>query len=215
MARIKLNIVKAILGFWEVSDADLVSRLNAVHDGMLNNPAYPDPPIDIPAFKSAIDGYAAAVAAALDRGITALTERDKRRAEMIIMLRQIGHYVEVACKGDMNTFVTSGFVPASTTRPPAQPIGQPAIASVRQGSISGQLVVTIKAVPKARHYELRSAAVPVAGGATNWATMLLATTKPAMVFNDLTPGGIYTFQVRVFGKLGHSDWSDPANRMVI
>jgi hypothetical protein len=215
MARTKLNIVKAVLGFSGVSDSDLVSRLNAVHDGMWSNPAYPSPPIDIPAFKSAIDAYAAAVAAALDGGKTALTERDKRRADMIIMLRQLGHYVEVACKGDMNTFVTSGFVPASTTRPPAQPIGQPVIASVRQGSNSGQLVVTIKAVPKARHYELRSGAVPVAGGAINWATMLLATTKPATVFNNLTPGGIYTFQVRAFGKLGHSDWSDPANRMCI
>src|SRR5215470_13848490 len=107
MGRTKLKIVRAILGFFGVSDSNLVSRLNAVHDGMLNNPAYPDPPIDIPAFKSAIDGYTAAVAAALDRGITALTERDKRRAEMIIMLRQIGHYVEVTCKGNMNTFVTS------------------------------------------------------------------------------------------------------------
>jgi hypothetical protein len=43
----------------------------------------------------------------------------------------------------------------------------------------------------------------------------LAKTKPATVFNNLTPGGIYTFQVRAFGKLGHSNWSDPANRMVI
>jgi hypothetical protein len=89
------------------------------------------------------------------------------------------------------------------------------IASVRQGSNSGQLVVTIKAVPKARHYELRSGAVPVAGGPISWTTMLLATTKPATVLSNLTPGGTYTFQVRAFGKLGHSDWSDPAGRMCI
>jgi hypothetical protein len=215
MARTKLKIVRAILGFSGVSDSNLVSRLHAVHDGIVNNPAYPNPPIDIAAFRSAIDAYAAAIAAALDGGRTALTERDKRRAEMIIMLRQLGHYVEVACKGDMSTFVTSGFVPASTTRPPAQRTGQPVIASVRQGSNSGQLVVTIKAVPKARHYELRSGAVPAAGGAVNWTTMLLTATKPATVFNNLTPGGTYTFQVRAYGKLGYSDWSDTAGRMCI
>jgi hypothetical protein len=56
-----------------VSDADLVSRCNAVHDGMLNNPAYPAPPIDMPVFKTAIDAYAAAVAAALDGGKAAIT----------------------------------------------------------------------------------------------------------------------------------------------
>jgi hypothetical protein len=215
MGRTKLNMVRAVLGFSGVSDSNLVSRLNAVHDGMLNNPAYPNPPIDIATFKSAIDAYAAAIAAALDGGRTALTERDKRRADMIIMLGQLGHYVEVACKGDMSIFVTSGFVPASSTRPPAQPTGQPVIASVRQGSNSGQLVVTIKAVPKARHYELRSGAVPASGGAVNWTTMLLTATKPATVFNNLTPGGTYTFQVRAYGKLGYSDWSDPSGRMCI
>ena len=32
-------------------DGDLLSRLNAVHDGMLNNPAYPNPPVDLAGFK--------------------------------------------------------------------------------------------------------------------------------------------------------------------
>jgi hypothetical protein len=130
------------------------------------------------------------------------------------MLHQLGHYVEVACKGDMNTFVSSGFVAVSRTRAPEQPVGQPVIASIDQGN-SGQLLVTIKNVPRARHYELRSGAVPVGGGAINWATILVATTKPPTVFNNLTPGGTYSFQVRAFGKLGYSDWSDPVSRMCI
>jgi hypothetical protein len=215
MGKTKLNIVKAVLGFLGVSDADLVSRCNAVHDGMLNNPAYPAPPIDMPVFKTAIDAYAAAVAAALDGGKAAITARDKRRADMILMLRQLGHYVEVASKGDMNAFVTSGFVAKVTVRGPEQPVGQPVIASIDQGSNSGQLVVTIKNVPRARHYELRYGAVPVGGGAANWTTLLVATTKPPAAFNNLTPGGTYSFQVRAFGKLGYSDWSDPVSRMCI
>jgi hypothetical protein len=215
MAKTKLNIVKAVLGFLGVSDADLVSRLNAVHEGMFNNPAYPTPPVDMTAFKAAIDAYTAAVAAALDGGKTAVTARDKQREGMILMLRQLGHYVEVACKGDMNTFVSSGFVAAVRTRTPDQPVAIPAIASVDQGSNSGQLVVTIKSVPKARHYELESGAVPAGGGAINWTTILVATTKPSTVYSNLTPGGTYSFRVRAFGKLGYSDWSDPVSRMCI
>ena len=103
-------MVKAVLGFVGVSDADLVSRCNAVHDGMTNNPAYPTPPIDMPGFKTAIDAYAAAVAGALDGGKAAIATRNKRRGDVILLLHQLGHYVEVACKGDMNTFVSSGFV---------------------------------------------------------------------------------------------------------
>ena len=38
--------------------------------------------------------------------------------------------------------------------------------------------------------------------------MLVPTTKPPTVLNNLTPGGTYTFQVRAYGKLGYSDWSD-------
>ena len=44
---------------------------------------------------------------------------------------------------------------------------------------------------------------------------LLPTTKPPTVLNNLTPGGTYTFQVRAYGKLGYSDWSEPVNRMCI
>jgi len=60
-------------------------------------------------FKAAIDAYTAA--AALDGGKSAITERDKRRADAVIMLRLLGHYVEVACKGDPHTFVSSGSFP--------------------------------------------------------------------------------------------------------
>jgi hypothetical protein len=93
-------------------------------------------------------------------------------------------------------------------------VGQPEIASVEQGT-SGQLIVTIKSVPKARHYELQSAAVPVGGGAINWTTQMMATTKPPSVFSNLNPGGTYSFRVRAYGKLGYSDWSDPVSRMTI
>ena len=215
MSKTKLNIIKPVLGFVGTPDPDLVSRLNAVHAGMANNPAYPNPPVDMAGFKAAIDAYTAAVAAALDGGKAAIAARDKRRADIIVMLRLLGHYVEVACKNDMPTFVSSGFVAASTgQRTPAQPVSIPSVA-VDQGSNSGQLVVTIKAVTKARSYELRHAPVPAAGASINWTTIVVATVKPATLLNNLTPGGTYTFQVRAFGKLGFSDWSDSVNRMCI
>jgi Fibronectin type III domain len=131
------------------------------------------------------------------------------------MLRLLGHYVEVACKGDTKTFVSSGFVAAPThQRIPAQPVSIPSIVRVDQGN-TGQLLVMIQPVPKARSYELRYAAVPVAGAAVNWTTIVLPSTKPATPINNLTPGAKYTFQVRAFGKLGFSDWSSSVERMVI
>src|SRR5437899_3074490 len=180
----KINIIKPMLGFVGMTDADLLQRLNAVHDSMLNNPAYPSPPVDMAGFKAAIDAYTAAVAAALDEGKSAIVARDKRRTDAIIMLRLLGHYVEAACKNDMKTFVSSGFVAAPSRQPiPPQPVSTPSIVAVDQGK-TGELVVTIKPVAKARSYELRRAPVPAAGATVNWTTTLVPSTKPPTVINN-------------------------------
>jgi hypothetical protein len=213
MAKPKIPIIKPVLGVVGVSDGVLLQRLTAVHDGMFNNPAYPNPPVDMPGFKAAIDAFNSASAAVPEGGKAAITLRDKRRTDAIIMFRLLGHYVEANCKNDPNTFVSSGFV-ASTTghRTPPQPVAVPSIVSVDQGN-SGQLLVSVQPVAKARSYELRFGLVPAAGGNVNWTTNLVASTKPATPINNLTPGGTYTFQVRAFGKLGFSDWSSPVEKM--
>ncbi len=216
MAKPRLNIIEPALGVTQIPDGDLLSRLNAVHEGMLNNPVYPNPPVDMAGFKAAIDAYTAAAAAALDGGKSAIVARDQRRRDAIIMLRLLGHYVEAACKNDMKTFLSSGFVAAPSRQPaPPQPVSAPSIVRVNQGN-SGQLLVTIQPVARARSYELRYAPVPAAARATvNWTRIVVASTKPATPINNLTPGGNYTFQVRAFGKLGFSDWSAPVERMSI
>jgi hypothetical protein len=199
-----------------MSDGDLLARLNAVHDSMSNNPNYPSPPIDMPGFKAAIDAFTAAAAAALnDGGKLSIVERDKRRKDAIIMFRLLGHYVEGACKNDMTTFVSSGFaVDPGRPKTPAGPVSAPLIVAVNQG-LKGQLVITIKKVANARHYELRYAAVPAAGATENWTIRTVASTKPPTPVNTLTPGTTYEFQVRAFGKLGFSDWSASVERMCI
>jgi hypothetical protein len=210
----KVPIIKPVLGT-RMTDADFVARLNAIHDRMNSNSAYPNPPVDMPSLKAAIDAYSTAIAAALDGGKNAIAARDSRRADVTVMFRLLGHYVEVACKDDMNTFLSSGFVAAIPRQKlPAQPVAVPSITAVDQGS-TGQLVVTIKPVANARNYDLRYAPAAPAGTATSWTTVTVATAKPAPIIYNLIPGTIYTFQVRAFGKPGYSDWSSPVNRMAI
>ena len=211
----KLPILKPVLGIAGMSDNDLLSRLNAVHDKMLNNPAYPSPPVDMPGFKAAIDAYTAAVAAALEGGKAATVERDKRRTDAIIMFRLLGHYVEAACKNDMTTFVSSGFLLSTTgQRTPSQPVSVPLIISLDQGS-TGQLLVFVRPVAKARSYDVRFAPEPTAGAAFNWSMVTATSTKPAIPINNLTKGVNYAVQVRAFGKLGFSDWSSAVERICI
>ena len=105
MSKTKLNIIQPSLGLVRLSDGDLLSRTNAVRDGMVDNTAYPSPPVDMAGFKAAIDAFTAAVAATLEGGKAATVARDKRRSDAIIMFRLLGHYVEAACKNDMKTFL--------------------------------------------------------------------------------------------------------------
>jgi hypothetical protein len=41
--RVKVTLIPPILGVLRMPDGDLLQRLNAVHDGISNNPAYPRP----------------------------------------------------------------------------------------------------------------------------------------------------------------------------
>jgi hypothetical protein len=217
MPKTKLEIIRPFLAVNDLPDGDLFHRLISAHDGVFNNNSlYLNTPLDGPTFKAVIDRFATAAAAALhDGGKAAVQERNKSRKEALMMYRLLGHYVETACKNDMNTFVLSGFTaiakPAKTS---PQPLPAPEAPSLEQGQ-SGEMIVTFKPVPKALHYQLSQAPVPAAGASVNPTTILVTSTKPPTTIKHLTPGTIYLFQVRAFGKLGYSEWSNAAQRMVI
>jgi hypothetical protein len=216
MAKTIAILIRAILSISQLLDADFLVRLYKVYEGLLNNAAFPTPPVDMATFKAKIDAYSTSVTGALDGGKAALAERDKQRADVAVMYDQLGHYVEAVCKNDMSTFVSSGFIPAAPKqRSAAQPVETPSV-NVKQG-VPRQLLAQIKAVGKARHYKLRFIAMPpdgtVPGPTAAWTEAMVPTTRPATPFNDLTPGTIYVFQVQAWGNLGYSAWSDPVSRM--
>src|ERR1051326_3011666 len=89
MPKTKLGIIKPFLAINQLPDGEVLQHLNSVHDGMLNNPAYPNPPVDMAGFKAVIDAYTGAAAAAQhDGGKNAVTERDRRRADAILIDRK-------------------------------------------------------------------------------------------------------------------------------
>src|SRR5260370_9843771 len=106
----KVKKLKALLGFHPTSDPNLLKQLNAVHDGMNGNSAFPNPPVDMPTFKKGIDTFTVLVTDAEDGGKKAISAKKKQRAEMINQGTLLGHYVEAAPNDDPATFHTSGFI---------------------------------------------------------------------------------------------------------
>jgi hypothetical protein len=208
----KLKQIKVSFRFSKLLDADLVARSNAICTGMTGNPAYPSPPVDLASFKSAIDSYTASIVDALDGSKKAIVERNKQREALVKVLQLLGRYVEIHCKDDMTTFLSSGFEAASHARTPAQPLPPATILKVDQGN-TGQLLLSIKPLARARSYEVRYAPLGTGGTPSAWATATFTSAKKAAPVNSLTPGTTYAFQVRALGRLGYTDWSDSATRM--
>jgi len=204
----KVKKIKAKLGFHGTTDADVLKQLNTVHDGVNGNSAFPTPPVDMTIFKKGIDLFTVLVTDAEDGGKKAISAKNKQREEMIKEVTHLGHYVEAASNDDLATFRTSGFVPASTARTPPQPLPPASIAWIDRGPSTGAVVVKAEALPKAISYDLRFGVV-VNGGTppATWTTLSLPGSKKVTISN-LTPGATYAFQVRAFGRLGHTDWSD-------
>ena len=208
----KLTQITPIFGYQGVPDEIFLGRLNAVYSGTNGNSAYPNPPIDMNSFHADIESYSGLITQSLDGSRKAISEKKKKRGALMKSLRLLGRYVEIMCKNDMPTFLSSGFEAASTTRTPAPPLPPASILKVDHGN-SGELRVTIKSIPRARSYDVRFAPVPAGGGTpATWTTETFASAKIAVPISGLTPGTNYAFQVRAFGKAGYTDWSNSVTR---
>jgi hypothetical protein len=133
------------------------------------------------------------ITAALDGGQKAIAQRNHQAEVVIKMLRQLAHYAEANCKDDMTTFLKSGFEAASTTKSPSQALSL-FIRKIDQGTNSGQLLVTIVAVPGASSYELRWAPLGNGGTPGPWTNQTVGKTRPPTSITGLTPGVTYCFR---------------------
>jgi hypothetical protein len=209
----QLKQITPILGYTKASDELFLGRLNAIYTGANGNPAYPNPPIDLAAFKADIDSYSGLITQALDGGKKVNSEKKKKREALAKSLRLLGRYVEIMCKNDMPTFLSSGLEAASMTRTPAPPLPPASILKIDHGN-SGELLVTMQTLPRARSYDVRYGPVSANGGPpATWTMETFASAKLAVPIAGLTPGTNYAFQVRAFGKLGYTDWSDSVTRI--
>src|SRR5262245_21858608 len=85
----KVMPIKPSLSFVKAAPADLYTFASSVYSGINGNAAYPNPPVDMPTFKTAIDRYDTLLAASLDGSKKVLTERDHLGGVLIKILRQL------------------------------------------------------------------------------------------------------------------------------
>ena len=185
-------MIRARVGFSRRPDGYVRTLGYAVHDRMDGNPHFPNPPVKLSDLKAALISFDHAIAAAVaDRGKKAFAQKKKCRHVVATMLRQLGHYVEAACDGNLAAFVSSGFEPIRSPGA-TEPCPKPRILKIRQGKTGELLVYFTPLYRKAVHYELRHGAQSADGMLPETWTVesLLQARRPARIEN-LTPGTIY------------------------
>ena len=209
------KMIKALLNFAFKMPEQLLAQGYAIVKALTGNLNFPNTPVDLTVLKTTLDAFAAAIADAKDGSKKAITLRNHIGDEIVRMLQVLAFHVELNCKDDINIFLTSGFTPRSTTRTPPQPLEPTAVLSVDQG-VSGEFKVSMKSVKRAKNYQVRTGQVGAAGATpTTWSIVTVPNRKIATVISGLTPGTTYAIQVRAYGALGYTEWSDSAVRMAI
>jgi hypothetical protein len=209
------KMIKALLDFTYKVPEQLLAQGYAIVKEFTGNLNFPNPPVDLNDLKAKLDAFALHIADAKDGGKKAISLRDHAGAEIIRMLKVLAFYAELNCKDDVNVFLTSGFTPRSTTRTPPQPTEPTTVVSVDQG-VSGEFKVTMKPSRRAKNYQVRRGQVGPGGATpTEWSTVTVPNARTPALISGLTPGTTYAVQVRAYGTLGYSEWSDSAVRMAI
>jgi len=171
--------------------------------GLTGNAAFPTPAVAVAQLTTLKTAFEAAIAAMVQGGTAATAAKNDAREA----LRKDAHYVEITADNDLPTILSSGYQTASINR--AQGVlDQVQIIGVDAGQ-SGQLKVRINPVANAKGFDGR-----IKSGTADYGAPISFTNSKSILFPDLTPGTVYTMQIRaVGGTTGTGDWSDPTSHM--
>ena len=196
------------------SAEQLVAFCGGIIKGLTNNPAYPNPPVDLKTLQAAVDDLNAALAAQPHGGMAATAEKKNKQEALVSMMRKLKHYVEDNCGNDAAVLLSSGFQAAQYTRN-RWPLENPSILGIEAGN-SCELVVKITPISRAKCYEVRCAAVGAGNTPGPWQAAGSFTAARSLKVSGLIPGTTYVCQVRAIGgSTGYSDWSNPVSRMCV
>jgi len=109
--------LRVLMNFGKQTDNELVETIDAAIQGLTGNKAYPALPVDLATLEAARNDFSAAIAAQTQGGPTATVAKDKKRQEVVRMLRKLASYVQAVCDDDMTTLLSSGFQALGARRP--------------------------------------------------------------------------------------------------
>jgi hypothetical protein len=203
----------AISWIGEDSDSELITGTDNLIDGVTTHPTeFPILKVDptMAALGTLRTNFSGALSAAMGGGEAETAIKNSVRSLLEDGLRDSCANIQKLANNDRATMLLGG-CPVQKEPAPAGDVTPPENVRLARGGNSGELDARANRVGNAHSYEWRyaTAAAPTAwqdGGTSIGARKTLV---------GLTPGTVYTVQVRAVGTSGRSDWSDPAVLMVV
>ncbi len=218
MTNTKQHPIKAVLDYRTHTPAQLVTDATNIGTALFANldkfKDAPAPPIDPATLKKETDILVSVNAAAENGGKKELAQQKHQKEVVARLIIQLAHWVEMNCKDDINTFLSTGLqaVALKSKTPPQSE----SVRKIAPGSVAGQMLVWLVKLAHAASYEVRWAPVPAGGGApTAWSSQPLSNVKAPAVISGLTPGTAYVFQARALINNVFSDYSQPITKMAV
>ncbi len=180
------------LGFAKLPDTELDNFAQTIINELTGNAAYPTPPVTLANLQTARDDFTTKIATAQMGGPMDTAAKNDSRQTLLGMLRKVAGYVQINCNDDMAVLLSSGFQAMSTNRA-SVPLDQPQDLNVNNGN-TGELIASVKPLANSSMYECRAKAD---GG--DWLPSVFSGDSQHIVIDGLTPGTMYTVEVRALG----------------
>jgi hypothetical protein len=148
-----------------------------------------------------------AISATTQGGSMATAAKNLAREALIDLLRQWANFVQGIAKNNLPLLLSSGF--RTTSPSTAQtPLAAPSIVAITNPE-STKLAIELS-------YDKHTKSLEVQGGIAGTPPVHMGTfqTGRKIIVPDLTPGSVYSLQIRgVGGSTDHSGWSDAVTHM--
>lgn len=206
--------IKVSLAFANLPDGAFGDFGNTILANVYSHSVFNAPPVTAVDLGAAVTAFRTAKVAQATGGKEATAAKNQRREELLVMLKDLAYYVQVACGNDLEVLLSSGFEATKPNRVPAS-MPTPMIERITNG-LTGEALVTAKAEPGAKTYEAQAAEIDENGTLGPYGPSVLQSSSRRISLAGLTPGKMYVFRVRVVGSRKMvSNWSDPVAQRVV
>jgi len=186
---------------------EVITFAQSVATSMASNPSFPSPPSPIATFQADVAALATAESVALLRGKGAAQERNAKLAVLKNDLDALRLYVQsvadAANPSDSEAIIVSAGMAVRKVTSHDKPV-----VAVKQGAVSGSVLLSAKAVAKRAAYSL-----DYGTDQKTW-TPIPQTLQSRTSVSGLTAGTVYYFRVQGLTRSGAEDWSLPTALLV-